>query len=91
MAVYLPQERVAIEIIDDPMSLPADLDAFPGYSVIPVTSADVRDNQALDRLAQRVAQAAGTTIDGDTKSIEASRAHLSRLLANSFELGRWSR
>lgn len=88
MAVYLPQERVAIEIVDDPMSLPADLDAFPGYSVIPVTSAEVHDGQALDRIIQQIAQVTGTPLDTDAKAAKRSREHLRQLLVTGFELGR---
>lgn len=91
MAVYLPQERVAIEIVDNPMSLPADLDAFPGYSVIPVTCAEVRDGRALDRIAQRIALMTGVDLEAGTQSTRMTREHLARLLTSGLELGGWSR
>lgn len=60
MAVYLPPAKIAVEIVDDPTSLPVDLDAFPGFTVVPVCSADLRNPVARDRMVKRIARAART-------------------------------
>lgn len=58
MAVYLPPAKIAVEIVDDPTSLPVDLDAFPGFTVVPVSGADLRNPMARDRMVKRIARAA---------------------------------
>ena len=49
MAVYLPSAKIAVEIVDDPTSLPADLSAFPDFTIVPITRADLRSPAARDR------------------------------------------
>lgn len=58
MAIYVPSAKVVVEIVDDPTSLPADLDAFPGFTVVPITRADLRSPVAINRAARRIERAA---------------------------------
>lgn len=41
MALYLPQQHLALDIVDDPDSAPVDRDAFPGFTVVPVTCEEI--------------------------------------------------
>lgn len=70
MAVYLPSAKIAVEIVDDPTSLPADLSAFPDFTIVPITSADLRSPAARDRTVKRIARMAankpGTHATSDT-------------------------
>lgn len=50
MAYYLARQRIAIDIVDDPSSMPVDADAFPGFKVVPVTVAQLGDECFMDRL-----------------------------------------
>ncbi|MDY2778169.1 MAG: hypothetical protein SOU51_07290 [Collinsella sp.] len=43
MALYLPHRHIAIDIIDDPCSAPVDREAFPGFSVIALSMAQLVD------------------------------------------------
>ena len=58
MAVYLPSAKIAVEIVDDPTSLPADLSAFPDFTIVPITRADLRSPAARDRTVKRIARMA---------------------------------
>ena len=58
MAVYLPSAKIAVEIVDDPTSLPADLNAFPDFTIVPITRADLRSPAARDRTVKRIARMA---------------------------------
>lgn len=70
MAVYLPSAKIAVEIVDDPTSLPADLSAFPDFTIVSITSADLRSPAARDRTVKRIARMAankpGTHAASDT-------------------------
>lgn len=37
MALYWPQQHIALDVVDDPCSAPVDRDAFPGVTVVRVT------------------------------------------------------
>ena len=91
MAVYLPDAKVAIEIVDDPLSLPADLDAFPGYTIVTVTSAEVCDPVAFHRVAERVGAAAGVPVPPDTPEAIATRKRLMRRLDKDLHLAEYAR
>lgn len=56
MALYFPRYHVALEVTDDPMSMPVDREAFPGLRVLSLTRAEVLDSAVLDRLAERMAR-----------------------------------
>ena len=58
MAVYLPSAKIAVEIVDDPTSLPADLSAFPDFTIVSITRADLRSPAARDRTVKRIARMA---------------------------------
>lgn len=91
MAVYLPDAKVAIEIVDDPLSLPADLDAFPGYTVVTMTCAEVCDPIAFRRVAERVGAAAGIEVPPDTPETIAARKRLMRRLDKDLHLAEYAR
>ena len=66
MALYFPRYQVALEVTDDPLSMPVDLDAFPGMHVLSLTRAEVLNSVVLDRLAERMAR------DGARKGADAA-------------------
>lgn len=92
MAVYVPAAKIAVEIADDPTSLPADLDAFPGFTVVPITTADLRNPIALNRTVKRIARAAQPSrhATGGTAGAAApskqERKRLQRLISRGLEL-----
>ncbi len=55
MALYFPRYHVALEVVDDPLNMPVDREAFPGMTVLSLTRAEVLDSVVLDRLAERMA------------------------------------
>ncbi len=92
MAVYVPAAKIAVEIVDDPTSLPADLDAFPGFTVVPITTADLRNPTALDRTVKRIARAAQPSRQAAGENASAAapskqeRKQLHRLISKGLEL-----
>ncbi|WP_195419422.1 hypothetical protein [Collinsella sp. D33t1_170424_A12] len=53
MALYLPKQHLAIEVVDDPESAPVDPDAFPELSVATVTVDQLANPQTISWYAQR--------------------------------------
>lgn len=80
MAVYVPRYHAAIEIIDDPLSQPADLDAYPGYRVYRVTAAELHDSAGFNLLEQRMARDAGVELPALTPRERAAREALTAFL-----------
>lgn len=56
MALYFPQHKLALDIVDDPHSSPIDVDAFPGLTVVPVTHDEVAGPSAARRLVRKLAR-----------------------------------
>lgn len=79
MALYLPQQDVAIEIDDDPYSLPVDRDAYPTAKVIHATCADICDIARMGRLGRTVAHEAGEPVPAAAQDSDAWK-HLAGLL-----------
>lgn len=53
MALYLPKQHLAIEVVDDPESAPVDPDAFPELSVATVTVDQLANPQTISWYTQR--------------------------------------
>lgn len=53
MALYLPSQHIAFEVVDDPCSASVEEAAFPGITVVRVTSAEITDRALLGFLAGR--------------------------------------
>lgn len=80
MALYWPEQKVALEIVDDPASLPVDREAFPDFTVIQVTCAQIEDPEAYDVLARTLAHHLGTELPPDNPQWRARRRALHRSL-----------
>lgn len=75
MALFWPEQGIALEVIDDPASTP-----FVGdedVEVIRVLSEDLEDREGLDALAHRLAEALDEEIPDEFE--------------NEEEMGRWLR
>lgn len=86
MAVYLPSAKIAVEIVDDPASLPADLDAFPDFTIVPITRADLRNPVAFDRVVRRIARIADRTAPAEHSQDARYRKRLRTLITTGLEL-----
>lgn len=86
MAVYLPSAKIAVEIVDDPASLPADLDAFPDFTIVPITRADLRDPMAFNRAVRRIARIADRTAPAEQSQDPRHRKRLRALIATGLGL-----
>lgn len=80
MAVYVPRYHAAIEIIDDPLSQPADLEAYPDYRVYRISAAELRDSVGFSLLEQRMAHDAGVELPALTPRERAAREALTAFL-----------
>lgn len=60
MALYLPSQHIAFEVVDDPCSSPVDAEAFPGITVVKVTSSEITRPDLLESLARGLRRPAGT-------------------------------
>lgn len=86
MALYLPHERLAFEIVDDPCSAPVDREAFPDATIIPITCEQIADPDAMARVASAVAARARTSHDGTRKRHTCHRARTANPFHTSFTL-----
>lgn len=59
MALYLPDQHLAFEVVDDPCSAPVERDAFPGLTVVPITCRELANPELLDSLARTPRKRAG--------------------------------
>lgn len=80
MALYWPEQKVALEIVDDPASQPVDRDAFPDFTVIEVTCAQIEDPVASHEIARSLAHHMGTELPPDNPEWRARRRALHRTL-----------
>lgn len=80
MALYWPEQKVALEIVDDPASQPVDRDAFPDFTVIRVTCKQIEDPEASDVLARTLAHHLGSELPPDNPQWRARRRALHRTL-----------
>lgn len=60
MALYWPEEKVAIDIIDDPNRHPFEGD--DDYTVLRITCAEIRDYEAFDRIMRHLAHLLGKEV-----------------------------
>ena len=56
MALYWPEQGVALEIVDDPLAEPFDRAAHPGVRVIQTTCDELADLDRCNRVMTRVAR-----------------------------------
>lgn len=91
MAVYVPRYRAAIEIIDDPLSQPADLEAYPGYRIYRATAAELYDSSSFDLLEQRMARDAGIELPALTPRERAAREALTAFLDQALGVEEYAR
>lgn len=87
MALYWPHSNVALDVTDDPLSMPVDRDAFPNIRVVSATCAELR-NPTLRRLVtERLATAARGTSAQASLTSYAAQAQLQRYLATAYQSG----
>lgn len=90
MALYWPEQKVALEIVDDPASQLVDRDTFPDFTVIQVTCEQIEDPVASHEIACTLAHHMGTELPPTTRngapavepSIERSSEPLRRRAVN---------
>lgn len=80
MALYWPEQGVALEIVDDPLAKPFDRVAHPGVRVIQTTCDEIADFGRFNLLMLRVAHELGATPPPCTPEILARRRALHRTL-----------
>lgn len=80
MSLYWPEQKVAVEIIDDPLSQRFDRLAHPDVTVLQVTCAELQDLKACDRFAERLARALGAQLPRRTPEWVAAHERLHRQL-----------
>lgn len=76
MALCWPEQKVALEIVDDPAIPPFDRDANPEYTVIEVSCAQLEDPEASDVLARTLAHHLGAKLPPDNPRWHARRRSL---------------
>lgn len=86
MALYLPRERLAFEIVDDPCSAPVDREAFPDATVIPITCEQIADPDAMARVADAITARARASHGGIRKRHTSHRARAAVPAPASFTL-----
>lgn len=59
MSLYWPEQRVAVEIVDDPLAKPFDRVAHPDVRVLQTTCAELDDWESSIRFMDRVCDALG--------------------------------
>ncbi len=80
MALYWPEQGVALEIVDDPQAEPFDRAAHPGVRVIQTTCDELADFDRLSRLMARVARELGAAQPPCTPGLPARRRALHEML-----------
>ena len=84
MALYWPEQGVALEIVDDPRAEPFDRTAHPGVRVIQTTCDELADFDRCNRVMTRVARELGATPPPSTPELLARRRALhERLMAET--------
>ena len=73
MALYWPQHGIAIQIDDDPYSMPFDEEAFPEASVYHITCDEACDVESMTALAHHIAHEHGIELDPDIDELIGSR------------------
>lgn len=88
MALYWPQYNMALQIDDDPYSLPFDHDAYPQARVFHTTVSEMSDPVRATRMARRMANEMGIYLPPDTAESLAQRKILFRTLFTDNKLMR---
>lgn len=76
MALYWPEQHVALEIVDDPHARPFDCASDPDATVIQTTVAEISDLESFRALAKRLAAALGENPPEDTPLFRRRQAEL---------------
>ena len=59
MALYWPKQKVALEIVDDPLAEPFDERLHPGWRVLKVTMAQVDDLEGSRAIGDKLCEMMG--------------------------------
>lgn len=82
MALYWPNQHVALEVVDDPLAKPFDRATDPHATVVQTTVAEISNLSSLRKLARHLADLFGRHAPEDTPSL--SRHRQNRLHASLF-------
>lgn len=80
MAIYLPQQNVAIQVDDDPYSLPVDREAYPTARVIHMTSADFGSTERIQSLCEEIERESDGAHTPSAGTGAGARERLARLI-----------
>ncbi len=80
MAIYLPQQNVAIQVDDDPYSLPVDREAYPTARVIHMKSADFGSTERIQSLCEEIERESGVAGAAHAGTGASVRERLARLI-----------
>lgn len=86
MSLYWPEQHVALEITDDPLSAPFDRSRDPGVTVVKTTVAEISDLNSFRRLAERLGAALGQPLPADTPEFRKRQAHLHKTVLSFYPL-----
>lgn len=84
MALYWPEQKVALDIIDDPCRHPFEGD--DDYTVIRVTIADIKNYETFTKISRHLAELLGKEVPHSAEWIEGNQ-QLHAMLCNWVSLG----
>ena len=84
MALYWPHSNVALDVTDDPQSMPVDTEAFPGIRIVSATRAELGNPAQLRKVADRLAEAARGSRAQAALTSYAAQAQLKLFLSTAF-------
>lgn len=86
MSLYWPEQHVALEIIDDPLSEPFDRSQDPEATVVRTTVAEISDPKSFRVLAARLSAALGQPLPADTPEFRKRQTHLHEAVFSRISL-----
>ncbi len=80
MALYFPEQDLAIDLADDPESAPVDPTAFPGMRTVRLSCAQLADPATFDELARLFARGRDALAQPTDHEVIIARRRLTRLI-----------
>ena len=84
MALYWPDQKVALEIIDDPLAEPVDREAYPDWQVLSVTMAQCADHESMLEIGDTLADMLGQPRHPNSKRWMRKNMKLHKELFSTF-------
>ena len=82
MSLYWPEQKVAVEIVDDPLAQPFDRDAHPDVRVLQVTCDELDDWESSMQFMDKVCDALGQPRPSKTPQWLAANHRLHKALTS---------